>query len=116
MGYKRTVWEERPLNSTDKDIRWRLVRLDGELAASYEGRKQDVLAVIAECRDALRGENGELGKWERAELDYAEQAVGGNLLRLAVFCAMKAIEVHQLPLEEYEHGFNYGRSGRGRDG
>lgn len=75
----------------------------------YEGRHGEVLRLIRDVRQALIAANGRLGPWEEQELQYAESAVQGNFLRLALFTVRKAIDVSRLPREEYEQGFNYGR-------
>jgi hypothetical protein len=51
--------------------------------------------------------NGKLGQWECAELDRAALAVRVNFLTLALNGIGKAIEISQLPPDEYEFGFNY---------
>ncbi|SRR5579859_169680 len=75
----------------------------------YEGRSELLRALIAEARTSLTGSDGALGPWEKAELEYAEAAVNTNFLRLALTCIDKAIAVHNLPDQDYEYGFNYGR-------
>jgi hypothetical protein len=74
----------------------------------YGSKEEEVRALILDTRRALTGASG-LGKWEAAELDYANAAVAQNWLCLALVCANKAIAVSELPAEEYEFGFNYGR-------
>jgi hypothetical protein len=81
------------------------------VAASYEGREQDVLNVIAECQQAMEEQReGAIGPWEQRELDYAQVAVRNGFLRLALVAAEKALVVSQLPRAEYEYGLNYGRT------
>lgn len=76
----------------------------------YHGHEQAVLAVIAECEQAMEDEReGAIGPWERREIDYARMAVHNGFLRLALVAAEKALIVSQLPRAEYEYGLNYGR-------
>lgn len=74
----------------------------------YEGHRAAVTAVIADAERVLR-DAGKLGKWERSELDQAMHAVQINFLTLALNCVGKAVEVSQLPTDDYESGFNYGK-------
>jgi hypothetical protein len=80
------------------------VSIDG-----YEGKHGEVMTLIHDVRQGLIAANGELGPWEERELRYAEAAVHGNFLRLALVTIRKAIDVSKLPRDEYEQGFNYGR-------
>jgi hypothetical protein len=89
------------LNSIHEE--YEVLRTEG-----YEGKQEQVRALILETRRALTRPSG-LGKWEAAELDYADAAVVQNWLCLALVCANKAIAVSELPPEEYDFGFNYGR-------
>jgi hypothetical protein len=73
----------------------------------YPAKHEKILDLIQNCRSALTSPDGTLGKWEAAELAYAESAVRINFLRLALTAIKKAIAVHQLTPEEYEYGFNY---------
>ena len=50
-----------------------------------------------------------LGPWEEDELSYAEAARHSNMLRLAIVCVAKALEVSTLSPQEYDEGYNYGR-------
>jgi len=90
----------------------RYAKIEAMLAkviVGYEGHHKDVLALISECRAAIKSVQGTLGPWETQDLDYAESAVKANMLRLALVCAEKALEVSQLPKSEYEMGFNYSK-------
>ena len=51
--------------------------------------------------------NGSVGLWETDELDYALRAVNSNYLTLALACVAKSIEVSELPLSDYDSGYNY---------
>src|SRR5882757_2466048 len=75
----------------------------------YAGKHDQVRALINEARTVLVPITGELGPWEAECLDYADAAVSGNFLRLALTSIEKAIAVNKLQQHEYEHGFNYGR-------
>ena len=82
------------------------------LAAQMHGRRYDghhdaVMGLIHDAEKTLTALNGKLGPWERAELDRAALAVRINFLTLALNGIGKAIEVSQLPPDEYEFGFNY---------
>ncbi len=92
-----------------RDLLETLARLYEELFASYAGREADVLEAADRCASYLRDENGNLGKWENAEIEYAKLAVGDGFLRLAVSALVKAVKVSELPPDEYEYGFNYNR-------
>jgi len=78
----------------------------------YEGHHDGILALISECREAIKSAQAKLGPWEAENLDYAESAVKANMLRLALVCAEKALDVSQLPEKEYEIGFNYGKKNK----
>lgn len=75
----------------------------------YDGKHGEVLSLIHDVRQGLINANGKLGPWEQQELQYAEAAVNGNFLRLALATIRKAIDVSRLPPEEYYQGFNYSR-------
>jgi hypothetical protein len=83
-----------------------------KVVIDYKGHHKDILALISACREAITSAQGKLGPWETQDLDYAESAVKANMLRLALLCAEKALDVSQLPKEEYEIGFNYGKKTR----
>ena len=82
--------------------------LHDDLARShaYEGRRQEVEALLGQTREVLEGD-ADLGKWEREQLDYADVAIRSNFLKLAVFYAIKAVLVSRLPKDEYEQGYGY---------
>lgn len=66
--------------------------------------------LIEECRRDILARKGNLGPWETELLDLAEAAVRANrLLRLALASVQKAWLVSQLPANEYEFGYNYGK-------
>ena len=76
---------------------------------NYEGKHDKVRGIIQEARRALTKENGKLGPWEAEQLEYAENAVRNNFLMLALTATDKALDVSQLPPDEYEYGFNYSK-------
>jgi hypothetical protein len=78
--------------------------------AGYEGQHNRVRALIEEARQTLVRTTGEMGPWEAHELDYADTAVAGNFLQLALTSIGKAMAVNKLPPEDYDQGFNYGRA------
>ena len=82
-----------------------LQNLYEELLEDYNGMQPRVLGKVEEARQLL-SENDETGKWETELLNYAEAAGNANWLRLAVISVLKAIDVSQLPRDEYEWGFN----------
>ncbi len=86
--------------------------LHDDLARShaYEGRRQEVGALLGQTREVLEGDTG-LGKWEREQLDYADVAIRSNFLSLAVFSAIKAVLVSRMPKDEYEQGYGYTQRG-----
>lgn len=92
-----------------EEFRTELQNLNDELLEGYEGKDARVLEKVEEARRLL-SDNDEIGKWETKLLDYAKAAVMANFLRLAVASVFKAIEVSQLPSDEYEWGFAYGKS------
>lgn len=94
-------------STNNKELLEALARLDEELLASYTGRQADVLEMADRCASCLGDQNGNVGKWESAEIKYAKVAVGDGFLRLAVSSLMKAVKVSELPPDEYEYGFNY---------
>ena len=89
----------------------RVLTLHDELVeGGYDGRQNDVRRLIDEGRRLLvKSEARELGPWEASELDYAGAAARANYLCLALVAVNKAVEVGELPQEEYDYGFNYGR-------
>lgn len=78
-------------------------------ADGYAGKHGRTLEIIRATRTALTPPGGQLGPWEEELLDYAEDAVHGNFLFLALNAAEKAIVVSALPRDEYEYGFNYAK-------
>ena len=90
----------------------KLQDLHDDLARSptYEGRRQEVEALLGQTREVLEGDTG-LGKWEREQLDYADVAIRSNFLSLAIYLAIKAVLVNRLPKDEYEQGYGYTRRG-----
>ncbi len=86
--------------------------LHDDLARShtYEGRRQEVEALLGQTREVLEGD-ADLGKWEREQLDYADVAIRSGYLSLAVFSAIKAVLVSRLPKDEYEQGYGYTQRG-----
>ena len=74
---------------------------------NYEGKHDSIIRIIDEAREELARAKGELGPWEAEELDYAEQAVRHNFLMLALTATDKALNVSQLPADEYKYGFSY---------
>jgi hypothetical protein len=80
-----------------------------KVVGGYDGHHDDVRALIVECREALGSVDGKVGPWETQELEYADSAVNANMLRLALVATEKALDVSQLPADEYEYGFTYGR-------
>ena len=92
-----------------EEFRTELQNLFDELLDGYKGKNVRVLAEVEEAR-RLFSENNEIGKWETELLDYAKAAATANFLRLAVASIIKVIEVSQLPPDEYEWGFNFGKS------
>lgn len=91
-----------------EEFRTELQKLYDELLEDYKGKNFRVLDKVEEARQLL-SENDEIGKWETELLDYAKTAVNINFLCLAVASVIKAIEVSQLPPDEYEWGFNFGK-------
>ena len=85
----------------------RLIDLYEDVYHAYEGRHGDVQRAIDDCREFLRGDEGELGPWERELVDRADTAVRSNFLCLAVVCLRKALAVSDLPRDEYEAGYSY---------
>jgi hypothetical protein len=75
----------------------------------YDAHRSEVLDVIAACRRQLLSERGILGAWEKELLDYAETRVQADHLRLALLSAARALEVIQLPAEEYGAGLKHAR-------
>ena len=78
-------------------------------AEGYAGKHSRVLEIIQATRAALTPPGGRLGAWEAEELDYAESAVRGNFLFLALNATKKASVVSTLPRDEYDYGFNYAK-------
>lgn len=64
-------------------------------------------ALVHDAETALMGLHGQLGPWERLELDNAANTVRVSYLTLALNYIGKAIAVHRLPPDEYEFGFNF---------
>jgi hypothetical protein len=75
----------------------------------YDGHHDAVLNLIHDAEKALIDVNGKLGPWERDELSRATHAARINFLTLALNGIGKAIDISQLPPDEYEYGFNYAK-------
>ena len=73
----------------------------------YSGQHTSVLELIEDARSALIDFSGKLGDWESECLGFAETAVNDNFLRLAMSQMHKAVEVSNLPIDEYRAGYNY---------
>lgn len=80
----------------------------------YDGHHHEVMALIHDVGMALTTPDGQIGPWERAELDQATLAVRINFLTLALNCIGRAIEVSQLPADHYFIGFNYTKKRHGQ--
>ena len=96
-----------------------VVRIDAlakELrAGGYEDQHDAVREVIDDTQATLTRVNAELHAWETDELAYAVRAADSGFLTLALVCTEKAIEVSQLPEEDYEIGYNYARKKKRED-
>lgn len=71
--------------------------------------KQRVLEIIRDTKAAFRNANTEgcIGPWEAYNLAQAEALAEGTwLLRYALFCVWKAIEISRLPEDEYLYGLS----------
>jgi len=71
--------------------------------------RRSMLNLITDTHDYLVEGGGRVGPWEHDELAYAEAARRANMLRLAITCVAKALDVSTLPPKEYEVGYNYSR-------
>ena len=91
-----------------EDLRTELKRLHDELLDDYDEMNSRVLNKVEEARQLL-SEEDEIGQWETELLDYAKAAVKVNFLRVAAVSVIMAIEVSQLPPDEYDWGFNFGK-------
>jgi hypothetical protein len=78
-------------------------------ADGYAGKHGKVLEAIQATRAALTPAGGKLGPWETELLAYADGAVEMSFLILALNATEKAIAVSDLPVDEYDFGFNYGK-------
>jgi hypothetical protein len=76
-------------------------------STGYDGQHDAILALIEEARESLTSISGQLGPWEAECLDYATAAVNDNFLKLAITQIEKALQVSELPPNEYAAGFNY---------
>lgn len=76
-------------------------------STGYDGQHDAILKLIEEARTSLTSISGQLGPWEAECLEYAGKAINDNFLKLAITQIDKALEVSELPSNEYEAGFNY---------
>ena len=51
--------------------------------------------------------DGKIGKWEADLLNYSDKARWNGMYRLATNALMQAVQVSDLPEDEYEAGYNY---------
>lgn len=88
----------------------RIDQMFATVTPAYAGHEGEILRLIDDCRQDIEKQMGKLGPWEIKELAYAEVAVKAHgWLKLALHCAEKALDVSQLPPEEYDAGYNYTR-------
>jgi len=66
-----------------------------------------VAKLIDQCEIAAMNKEADLGPWERRELGLARAALASGWLRLALTAAHKALQVSELPSDQYDYGWNY---------
>lgn len=91
--------------SSAQDLRARLKALQLEISLDYDGRRDAVEALIADCWRMLKRRGTTVGPWERAELEDAGRWVSFGYLRLALVSIETVLAVIDLPRDEYEQGF-----------
>jgi hypothetical protein len=75
----------------------------------YQGTFSDVRDLLDKVRESLSPPGQQLGMWETAELNAAEQALDAGFPKLALIDAGKAMAVHRLSEAEYAFGFDSAR-------
>jgi hypothetical protein len=86
-----------------------------DLLATHDGKIEDqhravVDELIDKCEIAAMNDEAELGMWERRELGLARAALASGWLRLALTAAHKAVQVSELPSDQYDYGWNYSQA------
>ncbi len=77
-------------------------------SGGYELHKPMVEQLVGECTSALAGVESRFGTWEDELMGSAISALNAGWLMLALVSIEKALQVNQLPEEEYRYGHNYG--------
>src|SRR4051812_25745013 len=72
----------------------------------YQGAFSDVRDLLGKVRESLSPPGQQLGMWETAELNDAEQALDAGFPKLALIAAGKAMAVYRLSEAEYAFGFD----------
>jgi hypothetical protein len=83
-----------------------------DVLAANDGRIEDehralVAGLIERCEIAAMNTDAEFGPWERRELGLARAAHAAGWLRLALTAAHKALQVSELPRDQYDYGWTY---------
>jgi len=89
----------------------RVGEISEQLGDGYAGRQLEVQALIDDAREELMQKFGVVPVWEKLELDAADAFANSNWLRASLSAVYKALQVSQLPDDEYWGGLRYTRPG-----
>jgi hypothetical protein len=89
------------------DVIHRMNEISDRLASGYDGKQSEVQALIHEVRREFLDNFGVIPVWESFELDAADMYAHSNWLRASMAAIHKALQVSQLPDEEYWGGLKY---------
>jgi hypothetical protein len=83
-----------------------------DVLAAHGGRIEDehralVAGLIERCEIAAMNTDADLGPWERREFALARAAHAAGWLRLSLTAAHKALQVSELPRDQYDYGWTY---------
>jgi hypothetical protein len=83
-----------------------------DVLAAHDGRIEDehhalVAGLIERCEIAAMNTDAEFGPRERKELGLARAAHAAGWLHLSLTVAHKAVQVSELPRDQYDYGWNY---------
>ena len=83
-----------------------------DVLAAHDGKIEDehralVAGLIERCEIAAMNTDADLGPWERREFALARAAHAAGWLRLSLTAAHKALQVSELPRDQYDYGWTY---------
>lgn len=92
------------------DFKARVLDLFADIDESVDaGLHGDIRKLIDSIRGTLAKPDQQLGAWEAAELNDADQALQAGYARLALISVARAVAVSELADDEYVFGFKLAR-------